>query len=178
MIWLPVIFLYIIYPNNPIFQQIGNVVGGTGVMIIFITVIALVSMFVYKLVQAYRCMNDEEIIISVITRIVILGSISSPLSVAPSTAYGYAVRSGTEIGELMSNSIHVIVFFTNCMCFLLSFSYYKSWYERLCGCLDKRCFNYWSKLAKGKEMEKNIPDLTDVDSKSGTVNSSDQTTIV
>ena len=170
--------IYIIYPSESIYGDILKIVGVTGVMIIFITVIALVSMIVYKLVQAYRFLNDDKRIIAVITKIVILGSISSPLSILPSAAYSYGRQSGTEIGEITSNTVHVIVFFTNCMCLLLSFSFYGPWYERLCGCLHNQCFNYWSKLAKGKEMEINIPDLVDVNSKSTSMTSAKENTIV
>ena len=158
-----------------------RLLGAIGAFMIFVTVMALVSMLVYKLVQAYRFLNDDEKITSLITRIVILGSISSPLSLIPGAAYSIKIyaASGTEIGEIASSTAHVIVLFTNCMCLLLSFSFYDLWYQRFCGCIHKRCYNYWSKKAQDRDMDRNIPELTEgVHSNSNPANSSKKDTIV
>ena len=133
-------------------------------VIIGITYLAV--LFVYKLMHAYKYINNDQSFISVITRFVIL-NISSITMTAMVILFGawYSRNLQDTKREFIYGYIVLFDGFTNCLCTLLSFIYFEKLYWCLCSCAHRQCDKCWLKIAKHKQMEINdVAQMTQVSS--------------
>ena len=158
-------FIYISTGNGKYGRYI-SIIWGMATFVLLITIIFLIGMLIYKLTQTFKFIDDkkgknENSKIMVITRIVILTAISLLMGLI-TPIFGvlntYLWRD-SELAELFANFIIVFGKFINCLCIVLSFTFYDKWYNQICGCLDKKCHQCWGKLAVHKQMEKNLPEI-------------------
>ena len=118
--------------------------GITGFTLIFVLNISLMCSFIFKLVQAYKAIEEHgERLIRLITKTsflcflaclsLLLLSIFAPLS-AVITSIHWRAASGI---------FAVLDVYTNFLCVYLSFDHSRDYYYKMCGWCDLKCYQFW-----------------------------------
>jgi len=135
---------------------------------IWIFIIFLVCLFIYKLVQVYNFADQHgEGLIALITKISLL-FFSSTFCYLLTTLYlivVVAVLGLTSTHWLFALRILALIEgCTNFLSVLLTFGHFNAYYERLCGWFDLKCSRFWERCIGEPDIAKTLKRWTrDVD---------------
>eukprot|EP01084_Bolivina_argentea_P068897 125414_1 len=161
--------------------QTGSFIISTAGGLVILATIWLVSMFIYKLIQAHKlCQStaDGRKLVNVVTKTSLLCFISTFNIMLTCIVLPLVSSSGSIHLDFLFRIILITDMFTNFLCILLSYSYFGSSYQIFCGCCHTKCNSAWSTCFQSKN-ENVMVDITNT----GTVNvistsSTNQTEIV
>ena len=130
---------------------IGSIIIVSAFITLIITIIFLISLFLYKMTQVYKCMNKENNdskFLKIITKTVILTIIS--ISATLLNGIGTAGVASTKSIHLAMVARFLVLFdlSSNFWCVILGYCGYKDWYLKLCGCCDSKCTACWHKIVR------------------------------
>ena len=106
----------------------------------------MIGLFIYKIIQVYQSMGNDEELIGMITKATILTFISifitclAPISIiALNNSDSVHIRSITTL-------VIIADLYSNFICIVLEYDYFNGYYSRLCSCMDIKCRKLWSKM--------------------------------
>ena len=122
-----------------------------------VSVIYLVSIFIYKLINVYQksdiTCSDDKYLVNVITKVSLLTFISTSNVIISVTCSGLRpVFNYSVHWDLFVTVIMNLDMFSNFLCVYLAEKYFKSWYNKLCGCGHVRCTKCWN-FCLGNDMD-------------------------
>ena len=114
--------------------------------------VSLVVLFVYKLIQVYRHLNEREyneeteFLMEPITKVTILCSISLAMSLMFCILMGiFSVNFNYILGKFL-NYLSTMDMYTNFLCIVLCDKMFKQRYLCLCSFVDKKCRLCWKRI--------------------------------
>eukprot|EP01083_Nonionella_stella_P044225 119142_1 len=137
-----------------------------------LTMVSLVGLFVHKLIKVnHHCKADEELV-SLITRITLLGIISISITIV-NALDGIFVVDGV-VYEWITRYIALFDLFSNLICIIMGHQMFKKYYFILCSPLDRCCRLCCSVMVRDETMlasvsSDNVPtSQSSISSKTGT----------
>ena len=122
-----------------------------GVMVI---ISAMVVTFAYKLVTVYKTTDNDPHFISVITKIMLLTSISISISIIDGITIACRVYMFSPVMFTVYWYMATLDTFSNFLCLILSYKRFHDMYILLCGVADRKCNQrFMSKLNAERDME-------------------------
>ena len=127
------------------------IISGLAYLLFIILMIMVVSLFISKMVQVYRNVDNDNAnpkLITIITKtcILALGSLFITLLNASATVIG---RSSTSVHILLfSNLFTVFDLVSNFWCIILTYGVFHDWYLKVCRCCDAKCTKCWHKIVR------------------------------
>ena len=120
------------------------------VLIAFILILSLVismmGLFIYKLIQVYKFMGNDQCLISMITKAVILTFISIFITFLAPISIILFNNSGSIFLRGITTLVIMADLYTNFICIILEYEYFNGYYHKLCHCLDEKCTKLWKKI--------------------------------
>ena len=132
-----------ILPENMI--QAGSMIT---LLSLLVVTISLVILFIYKLIQVYRNLNEREynketeFLMEPITKVTILCSISLFITLVNLFLMGIWVLSRSMIIGKFCNYTGTMDLYTNFICVLFCEKVFKDKYLMICSCLDTKCKDF------------------------------------
>ena len=117
-----------------------------GCLLLFIYVlllIALTCLFINKLIQVYNNDNNNQELIKAITKMTILASLSVFITFLDAISTIFYFRLNNIYSEWISIFIALADIYTNFICIVFCYKYFKPFYNKLCKCLDMKCRKCW-----------------------------------
>eukprot|EP01083_Nonionella_stella_P186754 684668_1 len=114
-----------------------------------ILIISLVILFIYKLMQVYKCMEEESstMLATVITKTTILFSISVVATFMDYiTIFLRTETPNNRVLNWIQEYITICDLCTNFLCTIMSFKSFKMYYSKICACLDSKCRSCWAEV--------------------------------
>lgn len=160
---LPILMLN--WPIGFIFPQIERITFYIGSVVLFIVLLVHISMvilIIYKLVHVYKdttnksdsSNNDNDHIISAITKLTILSCMTMMISLIVSVLILLQAITFGNISteEYMTYAVFRFLdgystFLSTIMCYRI----FKGDYQLICSCLDARCYKCWRKIIGGND---------------------------
>ena len=107
-------------------------------------ILCVLSLFIYKLIQVYRIEYDMSFI-QVIAKITIIAAISIIVAfIGPfCIILRYTLLLHNEYMFIITDYIISIEIFINFLCVIISYKYFKKYYEIFCCCIISLCHSFW-----------------------------------
>lgn len=159
-IFPPVLFFYLLN-GDLLIIIIGAIVVGISATILVITVVGFCAMLFYKLIATYKYIDPEDRLIELATRNVMLTVISLiTTGIYPILGTLWLIfDENSAVAEFCFHLTMQLDHFTNCLCLVLTFSFYDKLYDNLCSCFHNKCNQYWSEYAGKGRQERNLAKL-------------------
>lgn len=126
--------------------EIANVMVVMAFLLILILIVSIIGLFIYKIIQVYKSMGNDQELIGIITKATILTFVSifitclSPISIIAFNKYeSIHVRSMTTL-------IIIADLYSNFICIVLEYDYFNGYYHKLCSCMDIKCRKLWNRM--------------------------------
>ena len=116
-------------------------------MFMLILIISIIILFTMKLMKIHRNKFDEGVI-SVVTKIIILTSITLTLTFANLVVISLRVLMFSPLTFILSWNVSIWDIFTNFLCMVLSYNMFNNYYLKLCGPCDTSCHHCLDKTEK------------------------------
>ena len=103
-------------------------------------IISIIITFIHKLIKINQTECDQEVI-SVITKIIILTSISLFLTFIDFAVISCRILMESLLTVTLAWNISLWDIFSNFLCMILSYNTFNGYYKQFCGCLDQKCMH-------------------------------------
>ena len=142
----------------------------TTLMSLLLVTISLVILFIHKLVQVYRNLNEREhnketeFLMEPITKVTILSSISLFITLMNAFLWGiYNFSGNPRIIWNICVYISTLDLYSNFICVLFCEKAFKDKYFMICSCLDLKCRDCWRSIVvdKKNKVARNTSNITD-----------------
>ena len=160
-ILLPIAFiitscLYVILSNK--YFWLWSIIGSMVVLFVLILMISMVILFIYKLIYVYRdtvanVSNndtvDNEVIIGAITKLTILNSISTVITLIVLGCFVYGINTGLRsnpVFHIFYVLMSILEYYSNFLSAIMCYKKYEGYYKYLCKYMDNNCRICWRKI--------------------------------
>ena len=133
----------------------------------FLVTLSLVALFIHKLIQVYRNLNqreynqETEFLMEPITKVTILCSISLIVTLINVLfCFAWIMMGYSAVLGKFCNYTGTMDLYTNFICILFCNKMFKSRYLMICSGLDKKCRECWKKIVNIEEGD-NHPYISD-----------------